>query len=132
MALGVGGEWSLARGRAAGGWEKRSSKAREKQHKGVKKTRVEPKMDTVAMIEVFMSLTGTDEAFAMSFLESANWNLEEAVNVFLGGAPTAAATSGGRAPTSASARAASAAAEDPIEQLMREHGMDRGKTLTRF
>ncbi|GBG32402.1 UBX domain-containing protein 7 [Hondaea fermentalgiana] len=83
----------------------------------------------------FQAMTGTETAFALSFLEANDWKLQEAVEVFLdgGGAGGGAAASGAGTASSSSSFTSHGASggnasnidDDLVNRIMQQQGVDK-------
>ena len=79
--------------------------------------------ERAGLLEEFKVMTGTTDEFAISFLDSSNWKLDQAMELFLGGSGGVAQQ---RHPRSAES---SSSLEDEdethIQNIMNQHGVDR-------
>jgi hypothetical protein len=78
--------------------------------------------DRAHLLEEFKAMTGTTDEFAISFLDSSDWKLEQAMELFLGG-------QGGVAQQTrdSSGGATSESGDEDMEilKIMEQHGVDR-------
>ena len=73
------------------------------------------------LLDEFKNVTGTTDDFALSFLDSSDWNLERATDLFLGGITTAPPA---RMDSSVEEEDQDRS-EDELQQIMRQHNVDR-------
>jgi len=79
--------------------------------------------DRANVLEEFTAMTGTTEDFAISFLEASDWNLEQAMELFLGGQGGVAQAP--RASSSSSRQSDDDEQEASIRRIMQQYEVDR-------
>jgi hypothetical protein len=70
------------------------------------------------LLDEFKEMTGTTDEFAISFLDSSDWHLEQAMELFLGGQGNGLHESRGESISSDEG-------DDEVSRIMQQHGVDR-------